>query len=67
MHWGGNIITIGYGDLDNGNGNDNRTHTKQFEGTSGASPIITGAAAILQSIHENEFGYRYLRKKCEHY
>jgi serine protease len=56
--WGENITTTGYGDLDNGNGNDNRTYTKQFGGTSGASPIITGAAAILQSIHENELGYR---------
>jgi subtilisin family serine protease len=56
--WGENIVTVGYGDLDDGLGSDNRTYTSNFGGTSGASPIITGAVLILQSIHQHEFGIR---------
>lgn len=50
--WGENITTCGYGDLDAGSGDDN-SYTSAFGGTSGASPIITGAALILQSIYQH--------------
>jgi hypothetical protein len=47
--WGENIVTTGYGDLYTGTGK-NQWYTSSFGGTSGASPIVTGAAAILSSI-----------------
>ena len=44
--WGENIYSTGYGDL-SGSG-DTNNYTDTFGGTSGASPIIVGCAAILQ-------------------
>lgn len=46
--WGESIVTCGYGDLDDGGGDDNLTYTDTFGGTSGASPMVTGAALIVQ-------------------
>ncbi len=51
--WGENVVTCGYGDLDDGAGNDNRTYTDTFGGTSSASPIIVGAASIVQGMYES--------------
>jgi hypothetical protein len=45
--WGGNVTTLGYGDLFSDDGED-RWYTSFFSGTSSASPIVTGAAASLQ-------------------
>lgn len=53
--WGENITSAGYGDLDPGTG-DNTTYTDTFGGTSGASPMITGAALILQGMHQATTG-----------
>lgn len=47
--WGSSIVTTGYGDLYNG-GTLQTRYTYQFGGTSGASPMITGAALCLQGI-----------------
>jgi hypothetical protein len=47
--WGENVTTTGYGNLDNGGGNADRWYTNTFQGTSSASPIIVGAAALVQS------------------
>lgn len=44
--WGENIDTTG----DGGTGNGTTTYTTSFNGTSGASPIVTGAAVALQGI-----------------
>ena len=55
--WGENITTAGYGDLDAGTG-DNSTYTDTFGGTSGASPMITGATLILQGMYEATTGVR---------
>jgi hypothetical protein len=49
--WGENIVTAGYGDLDAGTGDDS-TYTDSFGGTSGASPMIAGAALIVQGMYE---------------
>lgn len=56
--WGQNVVTCGYGDLDNGGGDDNRTYTDTFQGTSSASPMIVGCAAILQGKYEASTGTR---------
>jgi len=56
MHaWGTGIITLGGKSDDGGliriNGDDRRQwYTPSFGGTSGASPIVAGAAAVLQGI-----------------
>lgn len=46
--WGECVVTTGFGDLQGGA--EKIQYTAQFGGTSGASPIVTGAAAALSSI-----------------
>jgi hypothetical protein len=51
--WGRNINTLS----SNAAGATN-LYTTGFNGTSGASPIITGAALVVQGIFQNNFGFR---------
>ena len=53
--WGSSIVTTGYGDLFNG-GTESTLYTSQFGGTSGASPMVTGAALCLQGIAKARYG-----------
>jgi subtilisin family serine protease len=53
--WGQNIDTSG----DGWTGTATNLYTSTFGGTSGASPIVTGAALILQSWGVSRFGSRY--------
>lgn len=52
--WGRKVTTLDYGDLQACDGADryyaDRHYTDQFSGTSSASPIVAGAAVLLQSI-----------------
>jgi serine protease len=49
--FGEQVYTLGYGDL---YGTDTLNYyTGSFSGTSSASPIVTGACAVLQGIHKN--------------
>lgn len=50
--WGDSVTTCGYGDLAGSVPED--LYTSSFSGTSSASPIIAGAAALLQALHLNE-------------
>jgi hypothetical protein len=57
--WGEAIVTTGIGDLyKNPDDQDNRNfwYTREFGGTSGAGPIVAGAAINLQGIALNRFG-----------
>lgn len=56
--WGENVTTAGYGDLTPAGTPDNSTYTAIFNGTSSASPIITGAALIVQGSYEGATGTR---------
>lgn len=47
--WGREVVTTGYGDLYAGSSEDD-WYTDSFSGTSSASPIVTGAVAVLQGI-----------------
>lgn len=47
--WGEGVTTLGYGDLFNP-GSQDQLYTAVFSGTSSASPMIAGAAAILQGV-----------------
>jgi serine protease len=47
--WGSQIVTTGYGDLYNG-GSPQTEYTAGFGGTSGASPMVVGAALCLQGV-----------------
>jgi hypothetical protein len=49
--WGSSIVTTGYGDLYDGGPNQTE-YTSGFSGTSGASPMVTGASLCLQGIAE---------------
>ena len=48
--WGGEIYTTGYGDLFTNGVDENQNYTANFSGTSGASPMVAGAAIALQGI-----------------
>lgn len=51
--WGESIVSAGYGDLA---GSGNTSYTAVFGGTSGASPIITGSALLLQGMYSAATG-----------
>ena len=53
--WGENILTAGYDDLFNADGKDG-WYTADFGGTSGAAPMVAGAAAVIQQVYRQEFG-----------
>jgi hypothetical protein len=53
--WGENIDTTTTNDA----GTDNTSYTTSFGGTSGASPIVTGAALIVQGLAQAAFTYRF--------
>ena len=46
--WGREVVSCGYGDLQDGN--ETKCYTQEFSGTSSASPIIVGAIACLDGI-----------------
>lgn len=50
--WGNNVVTCGYGDLSGAS--DTTNYTADFQNTSAASPIITGAALIVQGMYKAE-------------
>ncbi|MEZ5066880.1 MAG: S8 family serine peptidase [bacterium] len=54
--WGSGIFSTGYGDLWLGTGDCTQSYTAGFGGTSGASPMIVGAAADLQGISKAKYG-----------
>lgn len=49
--WGERIYTTGYGTLNWGGPGVFQWYTANFAGTSGAAPIVAGAAALVQSQH----------------
>jgi len=51
--WGDSIVSAGYADLA---GAGNTSYTSTFGGTSGASPIITGSALLLQGLYAASTG-----------
>jgi len=57
---GESITTTGYGDLYSAEG-VNTEFTAGFGGTSGASPIVTGAIVLLQAVYEEATGSRLNR------
>jgi hypothetical protein len=48
--WGDDVVTTGYGDIFDGDGDPNQYYTELFNGTSSAAPMIAGAAAIIQGV-----------------
>jgi subtilisin family serine protease len=50
--WGRKVATLDYGDLQDCGSPHRRKYTAEFAGTSSASPIVTGAAILLQSIYK---------------
>ena len=47
--WGRGVVTCGFGDLRSDDG-ENNWYTDRFGATSGASAMVAGAAAVIQSI-----------------
>ncbi len=52
--WGQDVTTAAYGDLQSGV--STVQYTSGFSGTSSATPIVTGAAAILTAMHREAYG-----------
>ncbi|GEM_PF-3438537 len=50
--WGNCVATTAYGGLAGGSGDDD-AYTGGFSGTSSASPIVAGAAAVVSSVHQD--------------
>lgn len=46
--WGDSVATTGYGDLQDRNEHD-RDYTDSYSGTSSATPLVTGALALIQA------------------
>lgn len=53
--WGETVTTCGYGDLAGTVATD--FYTNVFSGTSSASPIVAGAAALVQALHKAQSDY----------
>lgn len=53
--WGNSVTTCGYGDLWMGGTNRNQWYTSVFNGTSSATPIVTGAGNDLQGIAQGKY------------
>jgi subtilisin family serine protease len=47
--WGENVFSTGYGWFAEYGGDEHQSYTSSFSGTSSASPIVTGAAALVQA------------------
>ncbi|WP_300661149.1 S8 family peptidase [Fluviicola sp.] len=54
---GEGVVTTGYGTAYSAEG-ENQYYSNTFGGTSGASPIVVGAVALLQSLNEEHNGNR---------
>ena len=54
--WGTEVVTTGYGDLAEYDGDKNQRYTNTFDGTSSASACVAGAAVLLQSYAKNQLG-----------
>lgn len=52
---GEGVVTTGYGDAYSAEG-VNKEYSNDFGGTSGASPIVVGAVALIQSLHKSVTG-----------
>ena len=50
--WGENVATSGYGDLFDYNGDPEQEYAQYFNGTSSASPIVTGSVAVIQGVRK---------------
>ena len=48
--WGDNVVTCGYGGLDDNDDDEDRWYTSRFNGTSSAAVMVAGAVACLQGI-----------------
>jgi subtilisin family serine protease len=48
--WGRKVATLDYGDLQQCGGGADRHYTGEFSGTSSASPIVAGAAVLLEGL-----------------
>jgi hypothetical protein len=56
--WGEDVVTTGYGTLDDGGGDPDREYAADFQNTSAATPIVAGAALVVQSVHASATGAR---------
>jgi hypothetical protein len=56
--WGTGVFTTGYGGFARYGGDPNQSYTATFSGTSSATPVVTSAAALVQSVAIKILGTR---------
>lgn len=56
--WGGGVFTTGYGSYATYGSDANQKYASGFSGTSSATPVVTSAAALLQSVAIKILGIR---------
>lgn len=56
--WGGSVFTTGYGSYATYGSDANQKYASGFSGTSSATPVVTSAAALLQSVAIKIVGLR---------
>jgi len=54
--WGSEVFTLGYGDHEMTDGDPNRSYTAVFGGTSSATPMVAGVAAVVQEAAKSKLG-----------
>jgi subtilisin family serine protease len=54
--WGSQVFTLGYGDHTVVGADPDRAYTASFAGTSSATPIVAGAAALVQQAAKQRLG-----------
>lgn len=51
--WGGDVATLDYGDLQ-GCSSADRKYTAKFSGTSSATPVVAGAAVVVEGVYRKQ-------------
>ena len=59
--WGRKVATLDYGDLQDCSDDFHRHYTGEFSGTSSASPIVAGAAVLVESYKQRALPPRMVR------
>jgi subtilisin family serine protease len=60
--WGRRVATLDYGDLQRCDDSSHRHYTDEFSGTSSASPIVAGAAVLLESYSKRSLSPAQVRR-----
>lgn len=61
--WGTGVMTAGYGNFKRVGGDSHQSYSSSFNGTSSATPVVVGAALLIQSHAKENLGKPYTPKE----